>query len=444
MTSYLPTTIQLSKRTPASAWGLRRTLDRLSYLALCIFVFVIPWGENMRMPGGMPLGSLAGLAAFSIGALRTAVVKKIRKPSLLHYLMLAVAAWSAVSIFWTVDWDATVIRVGTYAQLLVAVWMIWELVTSETRVLGFLQAYVVGALIASLDTIYNYMQGHSASQLAAAEGEVSWETYRYAIAGVNENDLGLMLALSVPMIFYLLVSRRSPLVKLICWIQLVAGVTAILLTASRGSLLATLVGATMFPLIMFRLPRYQRLFSITAFAGVLACGAYFVPQSSWSRILELGSEFSEGTLTHRTQIWAAGLEGFREHPFLGTGSGAYATMVAKAIDRPLVAHNTFLSTLVELGVIGALLLLALLASILYCSLRLKYLERCLWLTLLLTWAVGASGLTWEYRKPTWILFGLAAAHIYSRRKDVWRPLRSQVNDQQTSRIGVLSNELYRY
>ncbi len=428
---------------PASAAGLRTTLDRLSYVALCLFVFVIPWGENREMPGGIPLGSLAGLAAFAVAALRTGVARKVRKLSPLHYLMLAVAAWSALSIFWTVDWNATVTRAGTYAQLLVAIWMIWELVVVETRVLGFLQAYVLGALVASVDTIYNYMQGHSAAQLAAVEGEVSWETYRYSIAGVNENDLGLMLALSVPMIFYLLVSRRNPFVKLIAWIQLVAGVTAILLTASRGSLLAVIVGATMFPLVLFRLPRYQRLFSAAAFAGLLACGAYFVPQSSWSRILELGSEFSEGTLTHRTQIWAAGLEGFRERPFLGTGSGAYAATVVKAIDRPLVAHNTFLSTLVELGVVGALLLLALLVSMLYCALRLKYLERCLWITLLLTWAVGASGLTWEYRKPTWILFGLAAAHVYLRRKGEWRPLHVQPNNQQILRIGVLNDELSR-
>jgi hypothetical protein len=34
----------------------------------------------------------------------------------------------------------------------------------------------------------------------------------------------------------------------------------------------------------------------------------------------------------------------------------------------------------------------------------------------LTWTIGVSALTWEYRKPTWLLFGLLAAHVYSRRE----------------------------
>jgi O-antigen ligase len=111
------------------------------------------------------------------------------------------------------------------------------------------------------------------------------------------------------------------------------------------------------------------------------------------------------------------LEAFRDHAFLGVGAGAYGPTILRVVDVPYVAHNTFLSVLVELGVIGALLLLALLASFYYCAKRMQYLERCLWMTLLLTWTVGVSALTWEYRKPTWFLFSLLTAHVYSRRQE---------------------------
>ena len=86
------------------------------------------------------------------------------------------------------------------------------------------------------------------------------------------------------------------------------------------------------------------------------------------------------------------------------------------VDAPLVAHNTFLSVLVELGVGGALLLAGLLGCLFYCASRMRYMERCLWIILLLTWAIGGSTLTWEYHKPTWLLFALLAAHAYSRRR----------------------------
>jgi O-antigen ligase len=110
-------------------------------------------------------------------------------------------------------------------------------------------------------------------------------------------------------------------------------------------------------------------------------------------------------------IWAAGWDLFREHPFIGIGSGAYAASVWRSLDIAIVAHNTFLSVLVELGVIGALVMAALLVSMFYSAARLPYLERCLWLVLLLTWTVGVSSLTWEYRKGTWFLLGMLAAQV---------------------------------
>ena len=57
----------------------------------------------------------------------------------------------------------------------------------------------------------------------------------------------------------------------------------------------------------------------------------------------------------------------------------------------------------------------LMASLYYAALRMRGLETRLWVTVLLTWTVGVMALTWEYRKPTWIMFGLLVAHAYSRR-----------------------------
>jgi len=107
----------------------------------------------------------------------------------------------------------------------------------------------------------------------------------------------------------------------------------------------------------------------------------------------------------------------RDHAFLGVGAGAYGPTVLKAVDIPYVAHNTFLSVFVELGVVGALLLVGLLGSALLSAILMPSLERHFWITLLLTWSVGVSSLTWEYSKPTWFLFGVLAAHVYARRSE---------------------------
>jgi O-antigen ligase len=403
--------------TSSEAEPIGNGLARIAYIVLCAFVILLPWGEDFLMLNGLVLATWIGIVLFGIATMRILVTRQTRKPSLLHCWMLAFVGWIVLSILWTTDRDVTIARIGTYFQLLALVWLVWELVSSQELVQGLLQSYVIGALVASLMTLYNFLNGRTAAQLAAEEGIERWETSRYSVFGVNENDLGVILALSIPIIFYLLVSQKSALMKLICWLQLIAGFTAILLTASRGSLVAAVIGLAMFPLTLSRLPRWQRAVSLGACAGLVACAVYMVPSTSWERIAEFTSEISGGTLTHRTVLWAAGLSVFRDHPFLGVGAGAYGPSILRMVDIPYVAHNTFLSVLVELGVSGALLLAGLLGCLFYSAVRMRYLERCLWITLLLTWAAGVSALTWEYRKPTWLLFGLLAAHAYSRRID---------------------------
>lgn len=416
MTARVPSHRDWLYAGSVSERALGRALGRIGYCLLCVLVFDLPWGESFPMIAGMPLGSWLGLLILGVEAMRILVLWQSRRPSPLHHWMLAFVAWVMLSIFWTVDVPSTVSRAGTFLQLLILAWIIWELAVTQARVRGLLQSYVLGALAASLGTIYNFLLGHTAAQLAAEEGRTVWETSRYSIAGINENDLGLILALSIPMIFYLLVCGKRPLVKVLCWLQLVAGFTAILLTASRGSLMAAILGLVMYPLTVSRLTRWQRVISLTASAGLIVCCLYLVPLSSWNRIFEFGEEVSEGTLTHRTVIWSAGWGVFRDHALLGVGAGAYGPAVLSVVNVPYVAHNTFLSVTVELGVVGALLLFGLLSSILYCAWRMHYLERCLWLALLLTWTVGVSALTWEHRKPTWLLFSLVAAHAYARRR----------------------------
>lgn len=390
-------------------------LDRAAFAGLCAFVFAMPWEDSVPLIGGLVLTRWIGLLACAVLTLRVAVTDRFRKPSILHAFMCALIAWIAASIFWTIDRQSTLMRIGTYIQLLAAVWMIWELAVTERRVLVLLQSYIVGTYVLAVGTIYNYAMGVQAADLYAEAGIIKWHDSRYTIAGVNENDLGLMLALSVPMSIYLLTRRKTVLTSVLCWLHLGVCLTAILLSGSRGALLSVVVGLGLFPLIMRYLPRWQRWALLLGCAAGLGCGIYLLPESTWTRFLSIDAAMSHGTLSHRTQLWYAGLEVFRNHSLIGVGAGAYGSAILKAVDIPLVAHNTFLSLLVELGVIGDLLLVSLVAALYYAAFRLPYVEKCFWIILLSTWTVGVSALTWEYTKPTWLLFGLLAAHLYASR-----------------------------
>ena len=198
--------------------------------------------------------------------------------------------------------------------------------------------------------------------------------------------------------------------QFVYWLQVALCTTAVLLTGSRAAVVTLATALIIVPVLAARWSRVQRLSALAVFLIAAVGSAYIVPRSEWTRLMGISHEVQEGTLSHRTQIWAAGMEVFRENPLVGVGAAGFQDAIITKLDVPYVAHNTFISVLVELGVIGAMLLLGLLLAMFYCGLRLPALEKRLWVMMLLVWSVGVTSGVWEYRKTTWLIFGLLAAH----------------------------------
>jgi O-antigen ligase len=416
----------------ASARWTASDLDKLAYAGLCAFVVALSSGGDGFAVGGLILANWIALVPLGLLMFRILLVKQVRPACPIHILMLAFTALVALSLTWTVDPDSTITRLQTYTQMLVFVGLIWELAPTKARVRGLMVSYVWGSAIASMTTVYNYMTGQSTAQLSGSQ----WDTDRYSVEGVNADELALIIALGIPIALYLMIAQKKRMTSALCWAQIIIGFTAILLTGTRGALFALAVGVVMMSgPVLRRMSLAQKGVAALACLALVLCTLYFIPQTLVDRYLSTGTELTEGTFTHRTVIWAAGLQVFRDHSFLGVGAGAYGSAVVKIIDIPYIAHNTFLSVLVELGVVGASLLALLLASLVYRAFRLPYLEKRIWLALLGTWVMGASSMTWENRKTSWLLFGLVAAQAYARETGEFRlrheeppPIREVLGD----------------
>lgn len=408
------------KRRKRSALSVQTLLYELSYIFLWIFIFVVPFEEQFPPENshGIAISRWFGLAAACFTFGRILVTKRVRRLAALHFCFALFVLWAALSITWSIVPDDTLMRVGTYVQLLVFVWLIWELAQTEERCVGLLYAYVFGTCVPAFSTIQNMFMDRSAAELRNAAGIQNWDVQRYTAGFINENDLGLLLVLSIPMTIYLLSRRKSGFLGYLCWIQLCLAIGATLLTGSRASLLTMTISFSIIPLCFSQMSHGRRLILLTGVAGMLIAAVFVIPQDTWERLLSIGTEFTKGTLTHRTNIWAAGIDVFRNHALLGVGAGAFGTSVRSILDIPYVSHNTFLSVLVELGTLGFLIFLILLVGLLMGLRSLPRYEMRFWSVVLVSWAVGVSSLTWEYRKPTWILFGLLAAHVAARRVPV--------------------------
>ena len=372
-------------------------LRDLTTMLVTLLVFTIPWEDQFVVAGMGTLCRGVGIVAFGMAIMAVLSDGGIRVPRPAHLALLLFVLWGALTTFWTVDIHSSVSAIITYGQLLALVWLIFEFAPSHDRQVNLLRAYVLGTCVSAVGTLYSYRQ--------------SSETYfeRSVAAGFDPNDLCLILALSIPMSFYLMTIDTSGLRAWLWRLQPVLILPAALLTASRGGLIAICGALLIVPLVFRKLPMLTRVALLAAVVLLAAGTIVSVPAERWERLASIPQELNSGTLGDRRSIWAAGWRLFDESPAIGVGFGAFAAAVNKFLGESIVAHNVFLTVLVETGLIGATLLASAMGLMAGQARRLPSIERRFWWVIALTWMLGAMSLSWAHRKPTWLLFAMLAA-----------------------------------
>jgi fatty acid desaturase len=136
------------------------------------------------------------------------------------------------------------------------VWLLSQFATEEPEQKHLMRAFVLGTYVAAGGTVWSYITG------------VVVNYNRFSLYGFNPGDLGLTLALSLPMSIYLMTEEKRPMLAWVYRIQVIAAIGAILLTAARGALIAAIVGLLIVPFLMPKWSVGQRFaFTIVTFTG---------------------------------------------------------------------------------------------------------------------------------------------------------------------------------
>jgi O-antigen ligase len=287
--------------------------------------------------------------------------------------------------------------------------MVWDLYTTRAAVLAALQAYVLGAYVALGSAFFNFLAG------------VSYYTHydRFSAGDTNPDGFGFILALGMPVAWYLAssesTSKATKYLKVINYAYVPAALLGISLSGTRSALIATV------PAMLFGLASLARLrLWIRNAILVFLASAIFImlplvqAMRSFQRFSTIADELSQGDLNNRINNWREGLTSFERHPITGVGGNMYRSV--NSLGK--VAHNSYLSVLVEVGLIGFALFGIILTIALLNALGQPGWDKSFWLSLLAVWSIGACALTWEDRKSTWLFLSLiVASAAVSRQRD---------------------------
>lgn len=387
-------------------------MSSLAYAATWIFVFTVPWERVLVLPGLNIVPRLTGVLAV-VAAFGLAVVSgRVRRWSAFHTAAFLFVLWSVLGVM-TTNSPKIPSKLWTFVQLFMAAWVIWELAPSMGRMRGLFLAYVCGAYVGAFDTLLMFRR---------QQGQFG----RFAAGGDDPNDLAMTLALGLPMAWYLAVTSRRPLVQWVGRCYLPIGLLAIGLTGSRGGMIATIVALLIVPLTVTRLSPMKRAvaFALLCVSGVVA--ASYVPETLVQRLASTGTDVQDLRFGGRFKLWVAGVQAATQKPIMGYGTAGFKSAITPILgDATQVAHNSYLSVLVEEGLVGLLLFGAMLGAVFLALLNLPSLERRFGLVLQATLGVTMLPLTWEDNKAVWVVLALLIGLSQARLPGLGRAAQQQ-------------------
>jgi O-antigen ligase len=344
----------------ADAGGLLAVEWTPLYGAFLVYLFAM---ITFVLPG--KVGMVLALAAlpFQRGALRL--------PALL-WIFGAYLLWAAVGQGQSAYPQVVAERLVDYGKL----WLIALVAVNALRTRAQIRFFLVFALVSfalfpARGAIFNYLGGYT------VWGRALWN-HIYA----NPNDLAALTLLQLAGAAALLATDRARWIRLGALASVLVLTVLVLMTQSRGALIALAVFA-----VLALTSQRRRPGALLLAGAVVAAAALFAPAGAWERargLVHLTSTETlaqadhEGSARQRFVIWTVAAAVIADQPVTGVGLGAYPQAHERYAASEGVAwvaggkrdtHSTYLNVAAETGYPGLLLFLAMLGAVVWAAER---------------------------------------------------------------------------
>lgn len=344
---------------------LSKPLKRLStvLIMVCIYMFLVierPW-ESIRYLEGIKIEFPYALLLIAAAVLHGRFyIKGVRTDKWvfalfgLHFLLAPFAYIPKEAIDTGID----------YGKLVVLYILMLSVCDDELDLQALAKAFVISMMIYVLHSFWQYTNGRHVYRMGIV---------RMIGADYTNNDpntFGASVVLSFPITWAVMRHEVNKWMKRACIAYLFLGVTCIILTGSRSSLVTLLFLCILYVLSQKSKRRFQ--LGIILIISTLSLWSV-MPENKKERMRTLWDENAGPKNAHesaegRTKGYKAGLAMFKEHPLTGIGTGRENFLryrVDKVDGMREQAHNLAGEVLGEMGIFGVITFLGLIV----CTIR---------------------------------------------------------------------------
>lgn len=339
-------------------------------LAIGLAVFaLVAFLEEFPAFSGVSFPKIVGLLLL-LSWLGTVVVRRrgtahAPLPPALLAAMLLLPAWAAISALWALDTPGVIDASQRWALNLTLIPITYAAIRRTAHLEWLFMVFVLGVILSAVLGMLGVFGGGGGSDLGDP-------VTRLGGAGINANELGGLLVCATAFAAALALSRRRSPAGRAIWLALsVLCAVGLASTLSRGAIVGMVVAFLCAPLVAGRGRRLPAaLMSLLLAAAIALAVVALLPATAAQRLTA-----SDLTGTGRTDIWRVGWRMVEDRPVLGVGAGNFDDTTVRylvqpgaiqrdefIIDTPKVAHNIYLHVLAELGAIGFVLFLAIVAA----------------------------------------------------------------------------------
>ena len=314
---------------------------RPAFAALCVFVLLIYAIPDVWLGlGDVGLAKIAAAAA--LGALGISWLlygRRLYAGGVVGALLAIFYAWIGASATWSL-WPAlTADSFFDGLKYLAIFFLLANVVDDRRRAITTVMVVAWASAIPAIGAIDSWVHGEH-----LVEGDRAGWVGLFA----NPNDLAHYLVVGMALALGGRDAVRARSVKLAGLGLLALLGTAILLTQSRGGMLAaaTVIG-------LWALRGAARGRAAVGVAAMVALAVQLAPETTWRRAETAFDYQTDASAQGRIDAWRTGLNVARDRPLTGVGAGAFALawpeFAPGDAGPPRSPHNTFIQLLGETG-----------------------------------------------------------------------------------------------